>query len=101
MSDSDSNFRVIFTDENRKPVTVYAKEVTSSMLGFIEISQLFFPDISDIIVTPDDDKVSNMFKNVKTIYLPINQIVRIDELNIDKKAPVISIVNKDENNKNE
>ena len=87
-------FKVIFNDENRNVITLYAEEMTTSLLGFIEISKLFFPEASDIIVTPDDDKVYKIFKDVKRVYIPINQIIRIDELFNNKEPQVINLINK-------
>ncbi|MBQ3034362.1 MAG: DUF1820 family protein [Deferribacterales bacterium] len=96
MTANKSIFRIVFLDEENKPLTLHAEEMyPSSMLGFIEAEKLIFPEPSDIIITPDDDKIKNLFKDVKRVYIPMGQVIRVDELTTDKKTPVISIVNHD------
>ena len=94
MPTSKSLFKITFTDEEDKTITVHAEEVSpSSLLGFIEAAELVFPDPSDIIITPADNKARTLFKDVKRTYIPINRIIRIDELSSDKKTPVITLIN--------
>lgn len=96
MTQHKNLFKIIFTDEDDKPVTVHAAEVApSSLLGFIEAAELTFPEPSDIIIAPADDRARSLFKDVKRIYIPINRIIRVDELSADKKAPVIALVNQE------
>ena len=96
MTSNKSIFRITFLDEENKYITIHAKEMcASSMLGFIEAEKFVFPELSDIIITPEDDKARNLFKDVQRTYIPIGQIIRIDEITTDKTAPVITLINQD------
>lgn len=89
---SKNIFKIFFYNEDRKSVVIHAENVyQSDMLGFIEADKLVFPDVSEIIVTPDDDKVKNMFKNTVKTFIPINLVIRIDEVAPIANASVISI----------
>jgi hypothetical protein len=85
-------YKVQFIDENKKNKTIYAHKVNpSSFLGLIEISGIAFLGTSDILINPDDEKIRKEFKNVEKTYLPINSIIRIDEIILDSENQVIRL----------
>lgn len=87
-----NTYKIVFYDEEHKPLTIYAQNVyQSDILGFVTAEKLLFPEPSEIIVTPDQDKIRNMFKNTEKTIIPINLIIRIDEVTPDVSAPVINI----------
>lgn len=93
MQEEKSIYRVIFTDENKNIITLHSEKMDTTILGFMEFSKLFFPEPSEIIVTPDDEKIYNLFKDVKKIHIPLSQIIRIEELFNNKKPCILNIVN--------
>lgn len=85
-------FKITILDEDKEHTTVYATSVTQAdFLGFVEISGIEFPNQSDIILTPGEDKAHSLFKDTKRIIIPGNYIIRIEELKEDKKAQIINI----------
>lgn len=85
-------YKIIFIDEDKKVQTIHASYLNpSSFLGLIEISDIVFIGQSDIIISPDDGKLKEIFKNVERSYIPLNYIVRIDEVTVKKEAPVIRL----------
>lgn len=85
-------YKIIFIDEDKKTQTIHASYLNpSSFLGLIEISDIVFIDKSEIIISPDDGKLKETFKNVERSYIPLNYIVRIDEVTIQKETPVIRL----------
>ncbi len=93
-------FKMIFIDEDKKNTDhtcVTAQSVLFS--GLVEISDIVFIDQSELIIAPDDGNLKVKFKNVERSYLPLNSIVRIDEVMIEKETPVIRLYSetKDEN----
>lgn len=85
-------YKIIFIDEDKKVQTVHASYLNpSSFLGLIEISDIVFIGQSDIIISPDDGKLKEVFKNVERSYIPLNYIVRIDEVTVKKETPVIRL----------
>ena len=60
---------------------VFAKQIyQSDMYGFIEVEEYVFNKDEQIVVDPSTEKLKNEFKGVKRSYIPINAIVRIDEV---------------------
>ena len=87
-------YKITIIDEDKEHTTVYAPNISQAdFLGFIEISGIEFPNQSDIILTPGEDKAHSLFKDTKRIIIPSNYIIRIEELKEDKKAQIINIYN--------
>lgn len=85
-------FKIIFMDEDKKVQTLHASHVNpSSFLGLIEIEDIVFIGQSDIIISPDDGRLKETFKNVERSYIPLNCIIRIDEVTMHKETPVIRL----------
>ncbi|MCD8552984.1 DUF1820 family protein [Seleniivibrio sp.] len=85
-------YKIVFIDEDKKVQTIHASYLNpSSFLGLIEISDIVFIGQSDIIISPDDGKLKEVFKNVERSYIPLNYIVRIDEITMHKETPVIRL----------
>jgi len=85
-------YKVIFVDEEKKIQTLHASVLNpSSFLGLIEVSDIVFIEQSDIIIAPDDGKLQAKFKNVERSYIPLNSIIRIDEVTVEKETPVIRL----------
>ena len=60
---------------------VFAKQIyQSDMYGFIEVEEYIFNKDKQLVVDPTSEKLKNMFKKVDRSYIPINSIVRIDEV---------------------
>ncbi len=61
-------YKITIIDEDKEHTTLYATNVTQAdFLGFIEISGIEFPNQSDIILTPGEDKAHTLFKDTKRI----------------------------------
>jgi len=90
-------YKVIFIDEDKQVQTLHASILNpSSFLGLVEISDIVFIDESELIISPDDGKLKSKFKNVERSFIPLNSIVRIDEIMLEKETPVIRLY-KDQN----
>lgn len=78
-------YKVRFVHEGRV-FELYAREVsTSSLFGFVEVQKLLWGKKSDIIVDPTEQELKNEFDGVKRTLIPMQAIVRIDE--VDKSGP--------------
>ena len=77
-------YKIIF--HNGKQVfEIFAKQIyQSDMWGFVEIEELVFGERSQILVDPSEEKLKNEFSGVKRSYIPLQSIVRIDE--VDKEG---------------
>lgn len=91
---TDKYYRVQFYDSKKEIMTFFAKRVNpSSFLGLIEVSEILFMD-SEIIINPDDEKVRKEFSGVSKTFLPLNTIVRIDEIDQNRGKVLKLLTNK-------
>ncbi len=81
-------YKVIFQSQNQV-YEVYARQVFQSDLwGFIEIEELVFGERSKLVVDPSEEKLKNEFSGVKRSYIPMQAIIRIDEVDKEGTAKI-------------
>ena len=81
---SQPMYKVIFNNGGQV-YEVFARQIyQSDMWGFVEIEELVFGERSQILVDPGEEKLKNEFSGVKRSYIPLQSIVRIDE--VDKEG---------------
>lgn len=69
---------------------LYVREIFQSELwGFIEVEEFVFDDASRVVVDPGAEKLQRTFEGVKRSYLPLNAIVRIDE--VEREGPLKAV----------
>jgi len=77
-------YKVIFQNGNQL-FEVFARQIyQSDMWGFIEVEEFVFGERSRILVDPGEEKLKNEFSGVRRSYIPVQAIVRIDE--VDKEG---------------
>ncbi len=65
---------------------IYAKRVSQGgLLGFVEIEGLVFGERASVVVDPTEERLQREFAGVRRCYLPMNSILRIDE--VEKAGP--------------
>ena len=68
---------------------VFAKQIyQSDMYGFIEVEEYIFNKDKQLVVDPSSEKLKNEFSEVERSYIPINAILRIDEVKEGGKAKI-------------
>ena len=81
---SQTMYKVIFHNGGQV-YEVFARQIyQSDMWGFVEIEELVFGERSQILVDPGEERLKNEFSGVKRSYIPLQSIVRIDE--VDKEG---------------
>ncbi|CAM4032209.1 DUF1820 domain-containing protein [Vreelandella rituensis] len=69
---------------------LYVREIFQSELwGFIEVEEFVFEDPSRLVVDTATEKLQRTFEGVKRSYLPLNAIVRIDE--VEREGPLRAV----------
>ena len=64
---------------------LYARSVGSSALwGFTDISDLVFDVNEGVVIDPTEERLRDEFAHTKTLHLPMQSIVRIEE--VDRKG---------------
>jgi len=84
-------YKVIF--ENQGQIyEVYARGVSEGALfGFIEIEEIVFGERSKVVVDPSEEKLKTEFQDVRRTYVPMHNIVRIDEVAREGQARITAI----------
>ena len=92
MGNSSEIFKIAFLNKG-KVYEVFVKQVyQSDLYGFIEIEDYVFDERSQVVVDPGEEKLKAEFKGVKRSFIPIQAIIRIDEVD---KSGVCKISNGD------
>jgi hypothetical protein len=79
-------YKVTFLSQG-KTLEVYARHVGSSALwGFTEVGELVFEPGDGVVVDPTEEKLRDEFKDTKMLHLPMQCIVRIEE--VEKRGPL-------------
>lgn len=78
-------YRVVFHNQGNV-YEIYAEKVEqSSMYTFIEVEGFIFGERSKLLVDPTEEKLKGEFNGVKRTYIPIQAVIRIDE--VEKAGP--------------
>lgn len=86
MSSIKPTYRVIFYNQSQV-YELYARAIyQSDMYGFIEVEEFVFGERTQVIVDPAEEKLKNEFSQVKRSYIPMQAIIRIDE--VDKEGAI-------------
>ncbi|MCB1603296.1 MAG: DUF1820 family protein [Gammaproteobacteria bacterium] len=73
-------YKVIFYCRS-KIYELYARDVFSSELyGFIYVGELVFDQNQSIVIDPAEEKLREEFKNINVLHLPMQSVIRIDEV---------------------
>jgi hypothetical protein len=73
-------YKVIFLNRS-KVYELYARDVFSSdIYGFIYVSDLVFDQNKTIVIDPAEDKLRDEFENVNVLHLPMQSVIRIEEV---------------------
>jgi hypothetical protein len=84
-------YRVSFMQLN-KLYEVYAREVShSAMMGFVEVGSLVFGERSQVLVDPAEEKLQAELEGVERFFVPVHQVVRIDQVDRRGKSRVSEV----------
>ena len=80
MGNSSEIYKITFLNKG-KVYEVFVKQVyQSDLYGFIEIENYVFDEKTQLVVDPSEEKLKSEFKGVKRSYIPMQAIIRIDEV---------------------
>jgi hypothetical protein len=83
-------FRISFYNQG-SIYELYAREVRqSSMYAFIEIEDIIFGERSSVVVDPSEERLKSEFAGVKRTYIPLQAIIRIDEVEREGTNKIIA-----------
>jgi len=77
---SNHIYKVLFVNQG-KVYEVYARKVShGSLFGFVEIEDLVFGERGGVLLDPGEERIKTEFEGVKRSYLPMQAVLRIDEV---------------------
>ena len=86
MSVSKKLYKVTFLSQG-KTLELYARHVGSSALwGFTDVGELVFEQGESVVVDPTEERLREEFRNTKALHLPMQCIVRIEE--VEERGPL-------------
>jgi len=84
-------YKVIFYNQD-EVFEIYVSHVfPSEMFGFLEVEELLFGERSQVLIDPGEERLKSEFSGVKRSYIPINSIIRIDEVEQEGTVKVTTI----------
>ncbi len=86
---SEPVYKVIFQNAGQV-FEVFARQIyQSDMWGFIEVEEFVFGERSQIVVDPTEEKLKNEFGGVKRSYIPLQSVIRIDEVDREGAGRIV------------
>jgi len=83
-------YRIIFHNQGNI-YELYARKVgQASMYAFVEVEEIVFGERSELLVDPSEEKLKSEFSGVKCTYIPIQAVVRIDEVEKEGQNKIIA-----------
>ncbi|MDF1781967.1 MAG: DUF1820 family protein [Alcanivoracaceae bacterium] len=89
MSNPRQIYKVIFLNQGQI-YEIYATQIYQGELyGFIEVEEFLFGERAQMVVDPSEERLKNEFADVKRSFIPMQSIIRIDEVEKEGIAKVI------------
>ena len=80
MSKTKEVYKITFLNKG-KVYEIFVKQVyQSDLYGFIEIEEFLFDERSQVVVDPSEEKLKSEFTGVRRSFIPMQAIIRIDEV---------------------
>lgn len=80
MANSSEIYKITFLNKG-KVYEVFVKQVyQSDLYGFLEVEDFVFDERSQVVVDPSEEKLKAEFSGVKRSFIPVQAIIRIDEV---------------------
>ncbi len=78
---------------------LYAREVTqSNMYAFVEVADFIFGEKSKLLVDPSEERLKTEFGQVNRTFIPLQSVIRIDEVEKEGSNKIIENSDKSGNN---
>ena len=84
-------YKVLFQNQGAL-YELYARKVSQGALfAFIEVEDILFGSRGGILVDPSEEKLKSEFAGVKRTYIPLQAVVRIDEVEKEGVNKVVAL----------
>jgi len=90
-------YRVVFHNQG-KVYQLYARRVAQGeMYGFVDIEGLVFGETSGLVIDPTEERLKAEFEGVHVIHVPLHGVIRIDEVEKQGPAKILTLEVPDSN----
>jgi len=94
MSSKEPLFRVQFVS-NGERYELYVQEVSQGgLFGFIEIGGFVWDNHTQLVLDPSHEKLKDEFSDVTRTYIPMHNVLRIDEVKKQGTAKITKLSDK-------
>ncbi|MBT0586737.1 DUF1820 family protein [Alteromonas oceanisediminis] len=94
MSSKKPLFRVQFVS-NGERYEVYVREVSQgNLFGFVEIGDFVWDTHTSLVLDPSHEKLKDEFSDVVNTFVPMHNILRIDEVKKEGSAKITALSDK-------
>lgn len=94
MNSRDPLFRIEFVS-NGERYELYVRELSQgSLFGFIEVGDFVWNTHTGIVLDPSHEKLKSEFADVTRTYIPMHNVLRIDEVNKQGSAKITQLSDK-------
>ncbi|HEY6072632.1 MAG TPA: DUF1820 family protein [Anaerolineales bacterium] len=84
-------YKVLFQNQGAL-YELYARKVSQgSLFAFIEVEDILFGSRGGLLVDPSEEKLKSEFAGVKRTYIPLQAVVRIDEVEKEGVNKVVAL----------
>lgn len=80
-------YKIIFLNQGKVYELFSRSVVSSSLWGFIEVSDLVFESGEGLVVDPTEERMRQEFESARVLHLPIQSVLRVEE--VDKRGPCL------------
>lgn len=90
MSDSQEHiYKVLFHNQGQV-YEMYAHSIyQSDLYGFIEVEDYIFGKKGQVVIDPGEEKLRSEFEGVQRSFVPMQNVIRIDEVEKEGVAKII------------
>ena len=83
-------YKIVFVNQDHV-YEIYAKSVyQADLYGFVVVEDFVFGEKSAIVIDPSEDKLRTEFEDVNRSFIPMHEIIRIDQVKKRGAAKIIS-----------
>jgi hypothetical protein len=88
MSKQTTLYRVEFNSGGER-YELYVKELmSSSIFGFVEIAGFVWDTHTELVLDPSHDRLKDVFTNVDRSFIPMHNVLRIDQVKEHRSAKI-------------
>lgn len=82
-------YRIIFQNRGNT-YELYARKVSQgSLFAFVEVEEILFGERGTLLVDPSEEKLKSEFSGVTRTYIPLQAVVRIDEVEKEGVSKIV------------